>query len=421
MNGRPSCSACNGTGTISAGVQKCVRCADVVEQCRDWLLLKCPPAVSGGGGHNAAFHAACTIVSGFDLRGAVAEQLFAEWNSRCSPPWNEKDCAHKLKQATVAAGRDKEPGFLIWKRGSSTWTGASAKEAADLRKRAGRQQHYDSTKAAEFDAVALKSALAVGGGSEGTDVEWVNFFREKSASDVVHVDAEGFLNALYERGERVLVFTEFRSQGNFCYEVGVGWWKLGQAPKSENERCERPRDSWKEGVWFLSQPVRGGWIVKPGSKSREERTFTRRSGGNVTAWRYMLLESDQAGIETAWLSLLARLPLPIVAIYTSGGRSAHALVRLDAETKEQWDAAADLLKKLVTTLGGDRGVFSAVRLTRLPGFLREGTVDKSGAYVRYAEPRLQRLLYLNPANHGEATASILKQRRNREVKKLQHG
>ena len=84
----------------------------------------------------------------------------------------------------------------------------------------------------------------------------------------------------------------------------------------------------------------------------------------------------------------------------------HALVRVDAKTKTHWDQIVKGtvdhegrriseglqpgLRWLITN-GLDKGVLSAVRLTRLPGCYRHGKVGK-----RYERPQLQKLLYLNP-------------------------
>ena len=136
-----------------------------------------------------------------------------------------------------------------------------------------------------------------------------------------------------------------------------------------------------EGVWFLSNPVNGRWTLNDrGRKSR-------RSRQNVTSFRHMVVESDKVSADL-WLAVLVQLPLSIVAIYTSGGRSIHALIRLNATSKEQWDERADLLKPSLITLGADEKAMSAVRLTRLPGCERVET------------GQMQRLLYLNPSSDG---------------------
>jgi hypothetical protein len=66
----------------------------------------------------------------------------------------------------------------------------------------------------------------------------------------------------------------------------------------------------------------------------------------------------------------------------------------------------DYLKPLLTKFGADKGVFSAVRLTRLPGCQREGTTTKDGRYLRYKEPRLQWLRFLNPGAEWKPILSL---------------
>lgn len=50
-----------------------------------------------------------------------------------------------------------------------------------------------------------------------------------------------------------------------------------------------------------------------------------------------MLESDVTPADL-WLRALVQLPFPLVAAYTSGGRSVHALLRVNAESKAEWDA-----------------------------------------------------------------------------------
>jgi hypothetical protein len=85
-----------------------------------------------------------------------------------------------------------------------------------------------------------------------------------------------------------------------------------------------------------------------------------------------------------WLAFAVQLPARVAAIYTSGGRSIHALIRLDALSKPEWDEAVLPLKRPLKVLGADAAALSAVRLTRLPDCWR----PENGG--------LQKLLYLNP-------------------------
>jgi len=84
----------------------------VVERASKYLD-KVPGAVSGSGGHNHTFHVACALIQGFALSVDEARPLFYSWNTRCSPPWSEKELEHKLAQAAKAKVDPQHPiGYL---------------------------------------------------------------------------------------------------------------------------------------------------------------------------------------------------------------------------------------------------------------------------------------------------------------------
>lgn len=214
------------------------------------------------------------------------------------------------------------------------------------------------------------------------------------------------MDVLFGMGERVLMFTRFTSQGDFLYEVGRGGFRLGSVPGVKAVRSELPRGG-PEGVWMLSNPVSGLWEPMASGK------MGRRWWGCVSSFRYAVLESDEAPVDL-WLKALVKLPLPIVAIYSSGGRSVHALVRLEAGSKAMWDAMVRGkhdgavpgarrgvgLMDLVCPLGADPAALTAVRLTRLPFAIREGSAGEGG-YKRYEVGRVQELFYLAGVRLGE--------------------
>lgn len=70
-------------------------------------LAKCPGAVSGSGGHGHTFLIASKVVRGFALSVDDAIGLMLEWNTRCSPPWSERDIRRKCEQAATV-GRMNE-------------------------------------------------------------------------------------------------------------------------------------------------------------------------------------------------------------------------------------------------------------------------------------------------------------------------
>lgn len=204
-----------------------------------------------------------------------------------------------------------------------------------------------------------------------------------------------FLSALYQPGERVLIFTREYSQGDWIWTPEAGSFRLGDAPGVKATPSPLPKGGVL-GVWLLAQPITGKWLPNLNSRWPDGSPKNgRRHGSCVTAWRFMVLESDEAPA-SLWLRAICLLPLPIVAIYTSGGKSIHCLCRVDASSKEEWDALRDDLVPILATIGADPAAMTAVRLTRLPGTLRHGTRGKDGKTLRFPSPCLQKLLFLNP-------------------------
>lgn len=75
---------------------------DRVERARKYLA-KCPPAISGQGGHITTFLIAQKLVRGFLLDEATAFALLeAEWNPQCQPPWSRWDLRRKVREAARA-------------------------------------------------------------------------------------------------------------------------------------------------------------------------------------------------------------------------------------------------------------------------------------------------------------------------------
>jgi len=177
-----------------------------------------------------------------------------------------------------------------------------------------------------------------------------------------------FLAAAYEMGDQVLIFTDYRSQGQTL------WQKY--AFRVERDELANLVRGHAEGVWFLSNPVDG----REHFNERQQR-ISRRSEESIADFRFAVLESDCQPSDQ-WLKILAQLPLPIVSITSSGGKSWHALVRVDSTSKSNWDQTIAEIKPRLINLGADPGALTAVRLTRLPNC--------------YRGECFQELLYLNP-------------------------
>lgn len=114
-----------------------------------------------------------------------------------------------------------------------------------------------------------------------------------------------------------------------------------------------------------ADPRAGAWIrVNPldGKGIKDE---------NVTAYRYVLVESDSLPIEQQ-NALMHDLELPIVTLTHTGGKSLHAIVRVDASSREEYRQRVAYLFDVCEKNGLriDRNCKNPSRLTRLPGFQR---------------------------------------------------
>ena len=188
-----------------------------------------------------------------------------------------------------------------------------------------------------------------------------------------------FLYALYRPGEKVIVFDIFESQG-------VGTLTRGEDLEPYDATClnymKKPRPG--KGAWFLANPVDGKTIFLDRLKTEKKPDGrTCRAEENLTAFRYLVLESDKAD-PLLWLAALVQLPLPIAAVYSSGGKSIHALVRIDARDKQHFLELKAKVARPLVILGADDGAMTAVRLTRLP------------QCYRAEKDRWQELYFLNP-------------------------
>jgi hypothetical protein len=142
--------------------------------------------------------------------------------------------------------------------------------------------------------------------------EWLE---ERSAARI-DIQPAAFLHALYRQGERVWIGVRKNERR------GSIWIH----DSDEDFDCLNCLREGREGVWFLSNPITGKAIEGVGTVNQWfPKGEVWRTEHNVTAWRYMVIESDEAP-EPLWLKMLVQLPLPVVAIYTSGGKSIHALV-----------------------------------------------------------------------------------------------
>ncbi len=61
---------------------------------------KMPPAIAGSGGHTATLKVALALVRGFGLDEGTALAVMRDFNTRCDPPWKERDLERKVREAS---------------------------------------------------------------------------------------------------------------------------------------------------------------------------------------------------------------------------------------------------------------------------------------------------------------------------------
>lgn len=94
---------------------------------------------------------------------------------------------------------------------------------------------------------------------------------------------------------------------------------------------------------------------------------------NVTDYRYALVESDDVEIEKQ-NTIYRELELPIIALVYSGGKSLHAIVRIEATSYQEYQKRVDYLYDVCQKngLSIDTQNRNPSRLSRMPGVIRNG-------------------------------------------------
>ena len=320
------------------------------------------PAVSGSNGHTTALAAASALVWAWGLSEAEALPYLKAYNQRCEPPWNQAELEHKLSEALAYKGHKTPRGHLV---------GEEYEPGED--KPIEREPEPTKPVFEPNKLATLASKL-----DEPVDA---TYLEARSKFSCWNRSPAGVLHKLYKAGEKIVVFNIFKNQG--C----VIWEHPGLAGNLAT--LDHLKTGCEKGVWFLCQPVTGEFIQHDRFKTEWNPSGrSRRCEECVTSWRYVLLESDYADPDH-WLKALVQWPLPIAAVYLSGDRSIHTLVRIDADSKEEWDSIVkDELGPKLVPFGTCLRSLSGVRLTRLPNCMREG------------KGNLQQLLYLDSDPDG---------------------
>jgi len=195
-----------------------------------------------------------------------------------------------------------------------------------------------------------------------------DWLAEVSPECVLDITPGQFLDSLFHPGESVWCGKHDADHGDL--------YRIGDKESAAN-MIECFKNSQK-GAKYLINPVSG-----------QEINGSIRSEPNLTGLRHLLIESDKAPREL-WLAMVVQMRAPILALYDSGKRSTHAVIRLTATNKAEFLEQANYYRRQLIPLGADKNAGNKpVQLSRLPGV------------VRHEAGKLQKLLYLAPNADGQ--------------------
>ncbi len=174
-----------------------------------------------------------------------------------------------------------------------------------------------------------------------------------------------YLELLFESNERVAYVTNdvwqnadgkwVPSKGSYDRTAG----ELIKSLKKHPDDIGATIGDWKQdaGAWIRFNPVDGDGVKNE----------------NVTRFTYALVESDTLPIAEQD-SIFRKLELPIAALVHSGGKSLHAIVRVDAKDYEEYRKRVEFLYDFLDKHGVaiDKQNRNPSRLSRMPGVTRNG-------------------------------------------------
>lgn len=325
-------------------------------------LASCPPSISGSSGHNQTFTVACALVNGFGLDESQAMEFMRSYNGRCQPAWSESEMAHKIASA-INAQHSKPRGHLIGGNGSGF-------SKDDFKPSSFPAKVKPAPKPTIDPVTGVEKFLK---GRTGSEAELWEASPIRPDDDFTK-DAGLIAQHLFLPGEFINVVTEYVMK-----EEKDGGRK--PVPKGYGESMERNEamEYWQNfggpncecGGWMRINPTNGEGIKDT----------------DMVSYRHLLLEFDSIPIELQ-ISFFCHLPIPISCILTSGGKSVHAWVRLDASDLTDFKDTAGVIFKYLEGFGIDGQNKNPARLSRLVGSTRK--IGQSG-------DGRQRLLYLNPS------------------------
>jgi regulatory protein RepA len=172
-----------------------------------------------------------------------------------------------------------------------------------------------------------------------------------------------YLETLFEASENVGYVTEcWEKDGKYLPKKGSCDRTAGQLiqllEQSNGDICSVVGDYTEQaGAWIRFNALDGKGVKNE----------------NVTDFRYALVESDAMDIEQQ-NAIIRELELPVACLVHSGGKSLHAICKIDATNYEEYRKRVDYLYTVCQKNGFkvDSQNRNPSRLSRMPGIIRNG-------------------------------------------------
>ena len=270
-----------------------------------------------------------------------------EWSKRDASRYHAGDCAKKWESFREEAGGIVTGGTLYHLAKDAGWyPGANSDKGVAL--------DWDSIISDERDPFVV------------VDTNWIEGQEISEPSQWEPVkEITTYLQTLFDGSENVGYVTESwynedakkylptrgscsRTADELIGELGKCGGDIGRVFGDYNKEC---------GAWIRFNPLDGHGV----------------KNANVTDFRYALVESDDTDIARQ-NEIIRKLELPVAVMVYSGGKSLHAIVRIDAKDYDEYRQRVDYLYAVCEKngLSVDRQNRNPSRLSRMPGVERKG-------------------------------------------------
>ena len=267
-----------------------------------------------------------------------------KWSSRDSARYHRGECFRKWESFAGAAA-PVTGGTIVQMAKDGGWIPSFAKFGD------GHELTWDSEIGAHDELVIIDSTWL-----EGKEIKEPDNWNP--ADQIIR-----YLEILFEAGENVGYVTEsWEKDGKYFPTKGAWDRTAGQLIQLLNQNkndIEAVIGDYNEaaGAWVRFNPLDGR-----GCKNE-----------NVTDFRYALVESDDMELEKQY-AIIQELELPVAVLVYSGGKSLHAIVRVEAADYNEYRKRVEYLYNVLKKNGMSVDIQNKnpSRLSRLPGVIRGG-------------------------------------------------